>query len=163
MMYRKVIIVLSVVLFLSVSANVFMGAMLAGRFMPDQNTAAQKMNPWDEIKRKMPAEDRDILHNEMRVAKKEMRRIKQELDDVRDKIRAIVAEGAAESAELTQAVQQELSLHQQLIDTMDQAKETARSKMSATGQAVMDELEALKARLKKDSYKRHEKNMKKER
>lgn len=162
MMYRKVIIILSAVLFLSVSANVFMGAMLAGRFMPDQNTAAQKMNPWDEIKQKLPAEDRDILRSEMRAAKKEMRRIKQELDDVRAGIRDIVAEGDSASDTLTQAVQQELTLHQQLIDTMDQAKETARSKMSATGQAVMDELEALKARMKKDGYKRHDKFMKKE-
>lgn len=163
MMYRKVIIALSVVLFLSVSANVFMGAMLAGRFMPDQHTTAQKMSPWDEIKQKLPAADRDILRSEMRAAKKEMRRIKQELDDVRAGIRDIVAEGASASDELTQAVQQELTLHQQLIDTMDQAKETARSKMSATGQAVMDELEALKARMKKDGHKRHDKFMKKER
>ena len=133
MTIRKPVAILGALLFLSLTANVFMGGWMLGKSGRHGGWAQQR----ETLYKKLPAADRAILKESMQAHKDHFRALREDMRRVRGDVHKAMHDNDA--AALDDALQAEFQQKKAFLTMMRDSRAAAMEKMSPEGRVVMED------------------------
>jgi Spy/CpxP family protein refolding chaperone len=140
----KLVIILGAVLFVSLTANVFMASMMVGNSYMHAGEGDARHAEWqkreEELRKQLPEADRKILKAAMQEHRPQFQALRQELEAARQKVSDAESAEPFDQAALDAALRVEQEKKTALLQMMRQTRDQIAQQLSPEGREIFKKL-----------------------